>query len=193
MWQHDPDRPDNLYRIYHTIWQNMDRENNLINHRITWGIVFSGGIFAASAILIGSLRDINAIERADIVKGIIFLIAACLAASGVFFSIRTREGVRAAHSQLDYLKEKYLSFRKGDENIFEKVYKWPRPFGDPHDHLRGNKAAIAFPDLMLWTWLFIALVEFALACYFLTPSLLSRVQTQQAQCPSTMAPVLSKP
>lgn len=154
----DPAERDEDYRVFETIWKNMDRENHLINHRITWAIVFSGGIFTASAILAAAVG----LTSSHMVRGLLFLIMAVLAACGIFFSIRTREGVRAAHSQLDYLKEHYTK----RQHIFEVVHGWPRPFGDRHDHLRGNNAAMAFPELMYWTWIFVAIIELALGSVY---------------------------
>lgn len=149
---------DDDYRVYETIWKNMDRENVLINHRITWAIVFSGGIFTASAVLATAVG----LSKSGLSQGFLFLLMAAMAGCGVYFSIRTREGVRAAHSQLDYLKDRYFA----KQPTFEITYGWPRPFGDRHDHLRGNHAAMAFPELMYWSWLVAALIEVALGSIY---------------------------
>lgn len=167
------------YRIYQSITVNLDRENHLINHRITWAIIFSAGIFAASAILASAIVSLVPTVATGMqsggqpaasvlfIRGLLFLLMAVLAGSGVFFSIRTREGVRAAHSQLEYLVGQYAKMAQ----VFEAQHGWPRPIGDKHDHLSGNNAAMAFPELMYWTWLVTALIELSLAAIYLSQGL----------------------
>jgi hypothetical protein len=148
------------YKIYDVIWKNMDRENQLINHRITWAIVFSGGIIAACAFLVSASANVSG-PLSLIIRGLLFLLMACLSAVGVFFSKRTQEGVSAAQSQLDYLLAQYRPRAK----LFEQTYGLPRPYGDRHDHRRGNSAASAFPVLMYWTWLVCSIVTFAISVW----------------------------
>lgn len=85
-----------------------------------------------------------------------------LAVVGLIFCYFVREGVNAAHSQAAYLKDEYLSYRtSARKNLFEHTLRWPRPFGDLHDQLSGNRAAKIFPTLMIVVWTLAVLVEFA--------------------------------
>ena len=44
-----------LVAIYNAIWQNMQRENDLINNRIMWAIVISAAFITAQAFIAGSI------------------------------------------------------------------------------------------------------------------------------------------
>lgn len=154
--------PEKYYRIYESIWRNMERENNLMNHRITWAILLSAGVFAATTFLVNAI--LQAHDPSGLKSGALFAAMALMAGTAIIFSLRTMEGVKAAQSQLDYLLETYTPLKE----TFERDFGLPRPFGDKNDHLRGNHAADTFPKMMLWIWIFIFLVEIILAsvCFY---------------------------
>jgi hypothetical protein len=162
------------YRIYESIWRNMDREDTLISQRISWAILLSGGIFAASALLATGIRETSdpAVNR-DVLRSLFSVLMFLLSAIGVYFSYRTQEGVLAAQNQLGYLKDHYYRFQSEQgRSLFEERYNLPRPFGDPRDHISGTRAAVIFPKMMMVVWSVAALVELVAATYFLTRGLM---------------------
>jgi hypothetical protein len=159
----DRKHPDNLYRIYESIWRNMARENDVMNYRLTWAILFSAGVFTATSILLTAVT--RAIETQIGWGGIsaILLLMSVLSATGVVFSVRARQGVIAAQDQHDYLRKRY----NRHSHRFAKL-GWPRPFGERIAHDRGNKAAMVFPVLLIRIWMSAAIIELALASAALT-------------------------
>ncbi len=137
------------YRIYDAIWRNMDRENNLINQRLGWAIFFSAGIFSASAVVVNIMMKLVDTRLAYLTTWMIagcFLLG-CLAALGVYFSLRVLRGVDAALEQIEYLRERY----QRDEAKF-KAISLPRPFGEKKDIDRGRSASTIFPQTLVLIW-----------------------------------------
>lgn len=138
------------YKVYESIWRNMERENALISYRASWGLVFTGGIFAAEAVF-GNLL-IRMPEQATFLLTPMLVLALC-AASVCFMS---HVGVNAALEQIDSLRHFYYSFGQGQENYFEQVLQLPRPFGDRKRHLRGHVNAKVLPVGLCTVWLIVA-------------------------------------
>lgn len=135
---------DSDYRIYTAICRGLDHEAKVMGDRIQWAISFTGGLFAASALLITMI----VIGRPPAVAvGFLLLVMGGIAAVGVVFSWTTRGGVKAAQGQFEELcgwyKEREARFR---------ALELPRPFGDRKDHTSGNFAARVFPVVMLVCW-----------------------------------------
>jgi hypothetical protein len=86
----------------------------------------------------------------------------------LYFCHRSSQGVLAAQNQLDYLKREYKKFGDGDENRFQTELKLPRPFGNPHDHYRGNATAVTFPKVMFVFWFIFATLQFVGAVVYLS-------------------------
>ncbi|WP_198290187.1 hypothetical protein [Methylosinus sp. LW4] len=161
--------PD-LHKIYEAMWRNMERENNLINYRNQWSIVLSGGILATQGVLLTALREIDKNAVDYFFSGGILMVMFLLSALAIFFCTKTNEGVQAAQNQLEYLRRHYDSFEsdiKCPGNFFELKLRYPRPFGDPHDHNKGNIAALSFPKVMLVIWVVFALLEGSAASIFI--------------------------
>lgn len=49
---------DDAYRVYESIWRNMDRENNLISQRITWAILLTSGFLTAETFALTRVVEI---------------------------------------------------------------------------------------------------------------------------------------
>lgn len=149
------------YRIYESIWRNIDREDTLVNQRITWAVLLSGGLFAATALL-ANVAASPPTKITQPVQALFLALMIVLAIVGIIFSLRVREGVMAAQSQINYLKNEYARYLTPDcESLFERQYKLPRPFGDLRDYISGSQAAIIFPKLMLAVWILTSIVEFS--------------------------------
>lgn len=169
-------QPENLYRIYESIWRNMARENDVMNYRLNWAIVFSTGTFTATAVLLTVVTIILGPNRSDAIDlrnmgavGGFLLLMSVLSATGVMFSVRARQGVLAAQEQHNYLKLEYANY----QGYFSRL-GWPRPFGEQSAHDRGNKAAIVFPVLLIRIWMSAAVIELVLAAAAFTYVLMQR-------------------
>lgn len=158
--------PDEAHWIYDAIWRNMDRENNLINQRISWSIMLTAGFLTAQTFVLARVVEVLSAERqVGLNDNAYFLMfgATCLCAGlsylAAYFCQQTRAGVDAAQRQLSYLKRRYYRLRTDDKkSLFQDKMMLPRPFGNNQDHSSGNVVAQHFPKVMstVW-WIFFAL------------------------------------
>lgn len=142
--------PHLLVARYEAICRGLDHEAKVMNDRLTWAILFSGGLFAATAVLMNAAVSLDgeAVARAG-QYSLILVLAVLIALIGLWFSFATKGGVEAAQDQFDYLRRQYVAFTKVPE---ARSLKLPRPFGNPHAHVRGNKVARTFPWVMIAVW-----------------------------------------
>ena len=138
------------YKVYEAIWRNMERENALISYRASWGLVFTGGIFAAEAVF-GNLL-IKMPNQATFLLAPMLVLALC--AAGV--CIMSHFGVKAAREQINSLRHFYYSFGDGRSNYFEQTLQLPRPFGDPLRHRSGHLNAKVLPIGLCAVWTVVA-------------------------------------
>lgn len=160
--------PHDPYKVYDAIWQNMARENDLINHRNQWAIILSAGILATEAALLVSIREPAHLPEQSLFYGGVLFLLFVLSSLAVYFCHRSVDGVMAAQNQLDYLKRKYSKWGDDNENYFQMQLNLPRPFGNPHDHYRGNATAVTFPKVMFVFWLIFSVLQFAGAIVYLS-------------------------
>lgn len=140
---------------YSAISRGLDHEAKVMDHRITWAILYSAGLFAASAILINII--VTRVPNSSILTGLILLIMSGISATGVYFSWTTRAGVMAAQNQFRYLYEEYYKHQEAFDAAF-----LPRPMGDRLAHRSGNFAAMVFPHIMLVSWGSAFVLEFCI-------------------------------
>ena len=171
----------------------MEREGELVNHRISWAIFLSAGILTTEGVLLsGAVSKFGLGNPSYLIEGSILGLMAILSCIALYFCLNTHEGVRAAHSQLDYLKEEYKGHKNDHQkNIFECNYGLPRPFGDPKDHLRGNIAAIIFPKMMIIIWFIFGSIQAVSAVVCLTFEYGSFFAQTVSMLPVTGSPQLS--
>lgn len=144
------------YKIYESIWRNMERENTLISYRAGWCIFFTGGIFAAETIAT------NVMLRYSSNSTFVQILVAVTAAVSVFAAIvcnGSAKGVNAALYQIDELRKHYSQFRVGNESILEKILLLPRPFGDDIRHLEGHSNAKLFPKALCIFWTILSILQ----------------------------------
>lgn len=148
------------YRIYESIWRNMDRENQLISSRIGWGIFLTAGLITANLLVLSNFAN-PGLPSTDTFKGLVFLLLTAFALGGLLFSWRVQEGVSAAQAQLKYLKGEFFrdQHRSNAKSRFEEKYGLPRPFGTSDNHKTGDRAAIVFPWILISFWALIAVVQ----------------------------------
>ena len=96
MLQMSEEEQTHLYRIYESIWRNMQRENDLINQRLGWAIFTSGGIFAATTILANI--TVNANWEPFLIAPL-YLAMAVLSFVALRFSGLAKKGVLAAQAR----------------------------------------------------------------------------------------------
>ncbi|MBN9335281.1 hypothetical protein [Devosia sp.] len=134
---------EHLLSRYQSICRGLDHEATVMNNRITWAILYSAGLFAATALLIPVVSTADS----TFARGAFILVIAVVAASGAYFSRSTSMGVNAAQEQFERLVEWYQE----SKHQFDEM-GLVRPFGSRSSHLHGNKAAHVFPRLMFASW-----------------------------------------
>jgi hypothetical protein len=189
-----PDEGDekNYYKIYESIWRNVERENNLIHYRIQWAIALSGGILVTEGILVTGVRFAFATPPTYLIPGGSLALMFLLSCIALFFCLQSREGVRAAIRQIDYLRSQYWSHKTSSgKNLFEETLKLPRLFGADAEHFQENRATRVFPGTMeaiLAIWTIFGAIELigAIVCFVLfanqyqiVPSSTPRAMSQQ--------------
>jgi hypothetical protein len=170
---------------YKAICRGLDHEAKVMNDRLTWAILFTAGLFAATAILMTAGVNLSpafaavvanvplpATDAQDGTSGatvlygqycLLLILAMLIAIIAIWFSFATKGGVEAAQDQFDYLRVEYDDFLKAPGG---KELLMPRPYGNPHDHVRGNKVARTFPWVMITIWTGALVVEGAAFLYF---------------------------
>ena len=152
---------DHYLAIYSAIWQNMDRENALINHRISWALWITAAFITAQAFITGSILQYGKAPDMLVFQGSACFFMAMMSIAAVYGTWRVKEAVGAAITQLSYLKYYYLQTKSNGQNLFESYLHLPRPFGDPAMHKSGNNAAKTFAPALMTLWVLLTLVEVA--------------------------------
>lgn len=149
--------PDYLYQRYLAVARGFDHEATVVGHRVTWAVLFSGGLVAATAVLVNAALGVAETGREAYGQlSLILLLALVIALLGLGFSVVTLRGVFASHRQAEYLRGEYSALMEVEGMAARKL---PRPFGDPNDHLRGNEVARTFPIVMMLAWAAAAVAE----------------------------------
>lgn len=137
----DPNARQGLFNQFLTC---LDREESLINHRMTWGLQWNIAAFA-------SLFAMGQIDGAD--PRIILSAGIGIAVSGIVASILSVIGVRAAQDQIARLIRE-LERRLGVESQDDwKQSEFIRPYGhERFEHKRGKFVAQTFPFVFVIVW-----------------------------------------
>ena len=154
-----------LEQRYELICRGLDHEANVTNHRLTWAILFSAGLFAATTILMNAAVNLRAedIQARNGWYCVLLLLMLPTASFGVWFSWKTLDGVAAAQRQFGYLRRQFKELAN-EPSFLEKDF--PRPYGDPRDHKRGNAVARTMPMVLLSIWCSVVGVELAALLYY---------------------------
>jgi hypothetical protein len=125
-----------LHETYDAIAIQIQRENEAVNHRLTWTLQLNGFLFTAVAIL--GPRD-----PLPVVLG--FLVHWLIPLTGMSVSVAGLLGVAAANMQLLYLRRFWSALGLEDR---------PRPFGDPHNaYVLGAVPAVLPPMVLAAVWI----------------------------------------
>ncbi|MCC6899732.1 MAG: hypothetical protein IT377_12200 [Polyangiaceae bacterium] len=122
--------------IYEYIAFQINREDGLINYRLTWTLQLNGFLFAALA-LIGEANKVDAAIRNLLVQ--------VLPVTGIATNLAGLAGVVAANMAIRELKE--LWGHRQDT-------RFPRPFGKPSAFLLGLLPSVLLPAVLVFVWVF---------------------------------------
>jgi hypothetical protein len=156
-----------LLGIYTAVWQNMERENALINHRLNWALLLTAAFIPAQAFIAGGIIEAGPEPDARIMQSVACIFMAFMSFGAMRVCATVKDAVEAALNQLSYLKLFYRRSSINDKNIFECYLELPRPFGDSDDHKSGNVASRAVAPALHNLWIFLTVIEFAAGMLFL--------------------------
>lgn len=141
-----------LFQVYTSIWQNIQREDGNVNARIGWALSITSGQLAAIAFITpAAFNPVSTLEGSLVIAGAVWL----LSMIGIYFCYRTHIGVDAAHQQIDYLRSRYGKY--ADE--FEQNMCLPKPFGHAAGNQPGRKSSRVYPLALLTLWSMIAIAS----------------------------------
>lgn len=139
--------PPSLESLYHMLREQIQHEDNLVNHRLTWLLAVEGFLFAVSTALFTSQ---NLTEDA---KKILFFIIGIF---GISFCITSFLGIRAAHNSLKILREKWDELPLGSPELklawLEAQKKYPPITYIGSGMTNAWSAAEGAPKLILTAW-----------------------------------------
>jgi hypothetical protein len=142
---------------YDAIIKIIDKETLLISYRNSWAIFLSGGLLATEGVIVERLQEGSAHYS---LNGALLFLNLLLSFFGFIFCYKSKEGISAAHAQIHYLMEEYEKFQDWEgQNLFQNIYKLPRPFGERRTHSAGNVTALIFPRMMIVVWGVLGFVE----------------------------------
>jgi len=133
--------------LYEQFLRCVDREENLIHYRMTWGLQCNIALLAAL------FATQNYLNMSDNLKALIEIIIAVFGGVASFLS---SEGVKAAHQQTDYLKTQ-LSARleiKNDDEEWVRT-EFLRPFGGSRIHRMARYISAYLPGLFILFWVLV--------------------------------------
>ena len=122
---------------YEYIAHQINREDGLVNYRLTWALTLNGFLFAALGFLGG--KDVPN-------PSILSFFHWALPLTGIFISIAGFIGVVAAQIQIEYLTQQY-------EEMADT--RWPRPFGDKkktYSFYIGTVPSLMPPIVLCFVW-----------------------------------------
>lgn len=150
---------DEFSKAYTAICRGLDHEAKVSGDRIAWAISMTGGLFAATAVLITII--VLGKPPADTIAVLLGFMAG-IALVGTLFSVVTGVGVYVAYRQFRYLRNCF----RGHQGAFDAL-SLPRPTGDNRGHGTALVTALAFPVVMFLCWFGEFVVAVGLAVWIL--------------------------
>jgi hypothetical protein len=177
------DRSDDEYhKIFTALCQNIAREDSNTGQRVTWAIALSAGLFTAIAFLAPRANDV---ANGVFWPSIIWISISGIAGLGLFFSLKSWRGVRAAHRQIDYLRNQYET----NAAQYNRLGLF-RPFGDPTDSW-GIESADIFPRTLMVFWFIVLIAAIVASIFALSRAALD--STVVARAATEAVPAVAKP
>lgn len=137
---------DDYHKVFTAICQNIAREDSNTGQRVTWAIALSAGLFTAVAFIAPRANETG---YGTFWAPMVWMAISSVAGLGLFFSLKSWRGVRAAHRQIDYLRMQY----EANAEHYKRL-GLPRPFGDPNEQW-GIESAEIFPRTLMIFWFII--------------------------------------
>lgn len=119
---------------YEYIAHQINREDNLVNFRLTWALTLNGFLFAALGFLAGK-------EVPN--KSLLAFFHWALPLTGTTVSLVGLLGVIAAQLQINHLAKQWRELVDG---------RWPRPFGGKWSFLMGTLPSFVPPLVLSCVW-----------------------------------------
>ena len=133
---------------YTQIARQIEREDGLINQRMTWMMTIEAFLFGGLGLSLKPEKDMPLMSY--------FLIVAFIS-TGIATAHFGGKGLRAAIGALEHLKNRYLRMPAGDRQ------RLIRPFGAPALHKGASDLIRGLPSLMMKTWIALAIL-FVFGC-----------------------------
>lgn len=128
---------------YRYVAHQINREDGLVNYRLTWMLQINGFLFAAlAALTVMDSKD----SKNEILQS--FVLCA-LPLTGFAVSFASLIGVIAAMFQLRYL----VKFWEDDNKYNMENLEWPRPFGNWFTRKLGLAPKLVLPVILSCLWL----------------------------------------
>ncbi len=122
--------------IYDALADQIKREDNLVNNRVSWFLASQGFLFAAAAVIIDS--GLNPHQQ--------IYAAQFIAAFGILLSISVLFGVRGAHVSLKELKKRWEEIESDYDEFF------PPPYGKDPAWTLGCIPRFSIPVFLIIAW-----------------------------------------
>jgi hypothetical protein len=127
---------DEKTRCYEYIAHQINREDGLVNFRLTWVLTLNGLLFATLGFLGG---------KQNLDPAILAFFSWALPFTGIVVSVAGVLGVVAAQMQIKYLTRWHKDLKDS---------RWPRPYGDEkHAFFFGTLPSFAPPGILIFVWL----------------------------------------
>lgn len=165
--------PKQRRAVYDQLSKCLEREDNLINYRMTWGLTWNAAVFA----LVASLPKIDFLDE---FKNPLMFISSIF---GISISVMTFIAVSAAHKQIEFVirdAEHRLCIRRDDWNKSEFI----RPYGDPNSvHPQARRMSGYFPLVFVLMWMVVLTIS--LTPLYPKPQSAKTARETSAPLPST--------
>ncbi|MGP8026510.1 MAG: hypothetical protein ACLPJJ_07355 [Acidocella sp.] len=149
-----PLSPEDRRALFAQVMQCLEKEDNLIHYRMTWGLQWNIACFAALfAVLFAAKNAYISVNRIPF-----FEIA--LAFVGIVVSVLSLIGILSVHKQTTFLIVE-LTKRLGIKNHDWEDSEFIRPYGDPSTVHRNARRVSAFlPILFVILWISVFLFAY---------------------------------
>jgi len=139
--------PDERQTLFENFLRCIDREENLIHYRLTWGLQWNLASFGA----------LFALQQISIENNFKFTIYILISFFGIVATILSIIGIAAAHLQAEFLI-KSINRRLGVTDDNWDSTEFIRPYGDPATIHRPARWVSKFlPLLFILIWIFVFL------------------------------------
>ncbi|MNM32252.1 hypothetical protein D3C81_428410 [compost metagenome] len=147
--------------LFEQVLRCLDREENLIHYRMSWGLQWNFAWLAAlGAVLFAEQNSLFPMDD-KLATTIKYFIVFLISISGVIVSVVSFIGIQAAHSQVKFLidqLEKRLQIHHPDDWVSSEFI---RPYGQRDSvHPIARKVSAFFPLAFAFLWALIVVYSF---------------------------------